>query len=88
MMRKHDWYSDTDPKALEVFLGCQRRMSPAEKMRSVFEQNELLRKFTEACERELHPEADDREIFLRVIARRLDRETMLRVYGWYPDPAS
>ena len=24
-------------------------------------------------------------LFLRVVAHRLDRETMLRVYGWYPE---
>ena len=41
----------------------------------------------EAQERELHPDADDREIFLRVVARRLDRDTMKRVYGWSPDGA-
>ena len=84
-MRKHEWYSDTDPKALQVFLARQRTMSVSEKMRAVFDQNELLRKLTESEERELHPDADDREIFLRVIAHRLDRETMMRVYGWYPD---
>jgi hypothetical protein len=87
-MPKHDWYSDTDPKALEVFLDRQRTMTPAEKIAAVFEQNELLRSMTEARERQLHPNASDREIFLRVTAHRLDRETMMRVYGWHPDLSS
>ncbi len=44
---------------------------------------------SEARERQLHPQASDREIFSpRDLAHRLDRETMLRVYGWYPDSAS
>jgi hypothetical protein len=73
---------------LEVFLARQRSLTPAEKMEAVFEQNELLRGMTEAHERQLHPEASDHEIFLRVTAHRLDRETMLRVYGWYPDNAT
>jgi hypothetical protein len=30
------------------------------------------------------PEADEHEIFLRTAARRLDRETMIRVYAWDP----
>jgi hypothetical protein len=33
----------------------------------------------------MYPRAGEREVFLRVAARRLDRETMLRVYGWDPD---
>lgn len=84
-MQKHDWYSDTDPKALKVFLDVQRSMTPAQKIQSVFELNRLLRGLAEARERELHPQANDREIFLRVVARRLDRETMKRVYGWCQD---
>jgi len=87
-MQKHEWYSDTDPKALEVFLGRQRAMTATEKIEAVFQQNELLRSLSEARERQLHPDAADREIFLRVVAHRLDRATMLRVYGWYPDDAT
>ncbi|HET6201940.1 MAG TPA: hypothetical protein VFI25_03960 [Planctomycetota bacterium] len=30
------------------------------------------------------PEADERELGLRLAAMRLDRETMVRVYGWDP----
>lgn len=85
-MAQHEWYSDTDPKALETFCAIQRTMTRAQKLRAVFEQSEFLRRATEARERQMHPGADDREIFLRVTAHRLDRETMLRVYGWFPDP--
>jgi hypothetical protein len=87
-MLKHDWYSDTDPKALKVFLDIQRSMTPSQKIQSVFEQVEFMHALIESTERKRDPEASDREIFLRVIARRLDRETMLRVYGWRPDRAT
>jgi hypothetical protein len=87
-MPKHDWYSDTGPKALEVFLALHRAMSPSQKARSVFRQNRFIRGLAEANERKLHPQADDREIFLRVVARRLDRDTMKRVYGWPPDESA
>jgi len=87
-MPKHEWYSDTDPRALGVFLARQRAMTAAEKIEAVFEQNELLRSLAEARERQLHPQASDREIFLRVTAHRLDRDSMLRVYGWHPDISS
>src|ERR1700676_1083448 len=84
MARPHDWYSDTDPKALEVFIDLQRKMTPAEKTEAVFQMNDTVRRMTETHERKLHPGASDREIFLRVAAHHLDRDTMLRVYGWYP----
>jgi hypothetical protein len=83
-MRRHPWYADTDPKALEVFIDLQRKMSPAQKVAGVFQMNEMLWRTTEAHERQSHPEASDREIFLRVASHRLDRETMIRVYGWDP----
>ena len=87
-MQKHEWYSDTGAEAFEVFLSRQRAMTPSEKIQAVFEQNELLRSMSEARERQIHPQASEREIFLRVAAHRLDRETMLRVYGWHPDNAT
>lgn len=84
-MPKHEWYSDADVKAFEVFRSRQRAMTPSEKIQAAFDQIELLRSMTEARERQLRPRASDREIFLRVAAHRLDRGTMLRVYGWHPD---
>jgi hypothetical protein len=83
-MRKHAWYADTDPKALEVFIDLQRKMTPGEKTAGVFQMNEMLRRTTEAHERKLHPKDSDRQIFLRAAAHRLDRETMIRVYGGDP----
>ena len=83
-----DWYSDTDPRALEVFLDLQRRMSADRKIALVFQMTEMGMKLGEESERRLHPEASDREIFLRAASRRLDRATMIRVYGWDPESTS
>ena len=83
-MPKPDWYSDTDPAALRVFIDLQRKMSPQQKTAGVFQMNEMMRRTTEAYERRLHPHANDREVFLRAAAHRLDREIMIRVYGWDP----
>jgi hypothetical protein len=57
-----DWYPDTDPKALKVFLELQRKMSPAEKTAGVFQINEMLRRPTEARERQLHPRERPRNL--------------------------
>jgi len=80
-----DFYSDTDPAALEVFLELQRKISPEEKLALVFGAIRLLSGLGEAAIRRDYPNASEREIFLRQAAKRLDRETMTRVYGWDPE---
>jgi len=55
MPRPRDWYPDTDPKALEVFIELQRKMTPAEKIEAVFQMNESVRRIRETRERKLHP---------------------------------
>jgi hypothetical protein len=78
-------YSDTDPKAMEVWLDLQRRMPAGQKLMAVLAASHLVLRMYEAGVRLQYPEADDREIFLRVAARHLDRDLMIRAYGWDPD---
>jgi hypothetical protein len=88
MPRLADYYRDTDPKALEVFLALQRQMTGAEKIAAVFQMNEMLWRLAESSVRQQYPQASDREVFLRTAARFHDRDTMKRVYGWDPDRAN
>ena len=83
-MPQCDWFSDTDPRALKVFLDLQRRMTASEKIQAVFALPDMVMRLSEAGVRSMYPGADDREVFLRSAARRLDRDTMIRVYGWDP----
>jgi hypothetical protein len=78
-------YSDTDPKAMEVWLDLQRRMPARQKLTAVLAASQLVLQMYEAGVRLQYPEADDREIFLWVAARHLDRDLMIRAYGWDPD---
>ncbi len=78
-------FEDTDPAALEVFLGLHRKMTPGERVSRVFEMAAFVENLQRSSVRSMYPKADEREIFLRVAARRLDRETMIRVYNWDPD---
>jgi hypothetical protein len=82
VIARHPWFEGTDTKALEVFIDLQRKMTVQEKVLGVFSMNEMLGRTAEAHKRRLHPEASDREIFVRTASHRLDRETMIRVYGW------
>ena len=79
-----DFFSDTDPQALEVFLSLQRRRTPSQKLKQMFEMTELVLKAAVAGVRQMYPDADEREVFLRAAARRLDPDTMFKVYGWDP----
>jgi hypothetical protein len=78
------WYEDTDPKALALFIDLHRKMTPGERVARVFEMAAFQEGLQRSSVRSMYPDAGEREVFLRVAARRLDRETMLRVYGWDP----
>lgn len=78
-------FRDTDPRALEVWLDLQRNMSRGEKLAAVLSASELVLQMYEMGVRRLHPDADDREVLLRVAARHLPRQLMIEAYGWDPE---
>lgn len=80
-----DWLSDTTPEAQEVYFAILRRMSRGEKLQRVFEMVEMAHAMTEAQVRRQYPQADEREVFLRVVSRRLSRQQMIDAYGWDPE---
>jgi len=79
------WYEDTDLEPLEVFLQLHRQMTSGARAARVFELTAFQEDLQRASVKSMYPEATEREVFLRVAARRLDRETMVRVYGWDPE---
>jgi hypothetical protein len=87
-MPTSDWYSDTDPRALAVFLECHRRLTPSEKLNGMLWLTRMVFETAELAERRRHPAISEREAFLRTAARHLDREAMIRAYGWDPESAA
>jgi hypothetical protein len=85
MKFSHDWMSDTHPDALRVYLKIQSRMPAERKLGLVAEMYDAISALQASEVRRLHPAATDREVFLRVTARRLGPELMRKVYGWQPD---
>ncbi|MEM7201802.1 MAG: hypothetical protein AAF628_16160 [Planctomycetota bacterium] len=59
-------------------------MSVAEKLRLVGELCASVQHLTEMGLRERYPDASDEEIRLRRFATWLDRQMMIRCYGWDP----
>jgi len=87
MKPRSDWYTDTDPRALAVFLECQRRMTPSEKVQGMLQLAQAALDTMEQEVRRQNPGLDQRAAFLRTAALHLDRATMIRVYGWDPENA-
>jgi hypothetical protein len=59
-------------------------MSPGNKLKQVLDYSWFLSKMSETVLRAENPGASDEEIFLRIASRRLDADTMKRVYHWDP----
>jgi len=78
-------YSDTDPRAMEVWLELQRKMPAGEKIASVLAASQFVLQMYEAGVRSQYPLASEREVFLRTAARHLSSDLMIRAYGWDPE---
>lgn len=78
-------YSDTDPRAMKVWRDLLGKMPPGDKLKVTLDLSHLALRMAEMGVRSLFPQADDREVFLRVAARHLDRDLMIRAYGWDPN---
>lgn len=61
-----------------------REMSPADKLGEVAALNNAFEQLFKAGVRIRYPSADDKEVVCRVLALRLGRNIMVRVYGWDP----
>jgi hypothetical protein len=80
-----DRICDTSPEVEAYVVEGYRRMPLAAKLDRVRALNAALLSLAEADERRRHPNADQREIDLRVASRWLDAETMRRAFGWDPE---
>ena len=78
-------FTDTDPRAMEVWLDLLRKMPAGEKLAVVLGGAQFVLQLYEMGVRSMYPEASDHEVLLRVAARHLPRELMIRVYGWDPE---
>lgn len=73
--------ADTSPEAWKVFLDLQRKMSPSEKLQRTLEYSDMIRKFAAAGTRQRYPNANERELFLRMARQNLGPGLFRKVYG-------
>jgi hypothetical protein len=71
---------DTSPEAWKVWLDLVRTLSPAEKLQRAIDLTAAARSLTAAGTRRAHPNASEREIFLRMAQRQLGADFQ-KVFG-------
>lgn len=76
--------ADTSPEVERILIEAYRRMPPWEKVRRLTEIFRACEQLALAGILERYPQASEREIRLRLGALRLNREAMVRVFGWDP----
>lgn len=77
-------FEDTDEATERRLIELTRQMSDEKKLRIVFDQIETGRLFSMGGIKRRHPQASQEELKKRFAALILDRETVMKVYGWDP----
>jgi hypothetical protein len=77
--------SDTPPGVERMMLDAWRRATPDQKLARMFGMGNMINELARAETRRRYPAATPREIDLRLASRTLDRETMIKAFGWDPD---
>ena len=76
---------DTSPEMDRRLFDRLHDMTAAQKIRHLDAAIHFVEEIAMAGIRVRHPSASPEGVRLRLIAQRLDRATMVRVYGWDPD---
>jgi hypothetical protein len=79
--QSRDTSAEVERRQIEAWRG----MSAGQKLAVVSQLTLAAEELAAAGIRERHPGAAGRELELRLGALRLDRDTMVRVFGWDPE---
>jgi hypothetical protein len=77
--------TDTSPEAQQILLDIYRKMSPAVKVRRIFDTYQTGKMLAMAGLRQLHPNATEKQIWLLWAKRHLGEKLFNEVYGTVPD---
>jgi hypothetical protein len=77
---------DTPPEIEAILLERYRQMAPLERLRQVWELNRTAQTMAAMrIQAQYGPGLSERELRLRLAALWLDRETMVKAFGWDPE---
>ena len=77
--------SDTPPSIERMMLELWRRATPDQKLARMFGMGHMINELARAEVRRRYPTATPREIDLRLASRTIDRDTMIKAFGWDPE---
>ena len=77
--------ADTPPETEEIVIRRYREMGPVARLRTALDMNRTVEALALAGIRHRHGAIEEREQRLRLFALRLDREDMVRAFGWDPE---
>jgi hypothetical protein len=75
---------DTSPEAERIMIEIYRKMSAAQKLQQVSSLTRLVSDLALADIRQRYPQADEREVTLRLASRWLSADLMRKIYHWDP----
>ncbi|MBM3265122.1 MAG: hypothetical protein FJY97_17110 [candidate division Zixibacteria bacterium] len=79
-------FEDTSPEIENRLLEGYRDMTPVQKLTAVATLNHVLEQLASSRIKTMYgPEMSEKELRLRLASLRLDRDTMIRVFGWDPE---
>ena len=73
---------DTPPEVEQILIEGYRKMPAWKKLQQVGELNDLVQQLALNDIRRHHPQADERELKLRLASRWIEPELMLKAFGW------
>lgn len=76
---------DTSAAARAHMVELLRRATPAQKLAKLLGFGRAVNELALAELRRRYPDATPRELELRLASRSIDRQTMIRAFGWDPD---
>ena len=79
---QRDPTNDTDPRIEAILIAGYRSMSASQKMARVGALTRTVQELALLDIRRRHPEANQRELALRLASRWLDAEQMRRAFNW------
>ena len=84
-MSRHSTRSaDTCPEVEAMVLARWRLMTPADKLAEIDDLHRSVEEVAMMGIRLRHPEADDREVLVRLAALKYDRTLIVEAFGWDP----
>ena len=76
---------DTSPEMEKKWIELLRTQTPEQRLLRVIRLNNGGRAIKAAGIRLRYPDADEHEVRMRLLSTWLDRNAMIRLFGWDPD---